>query len=198
MNNELYHFNHNHDKLGRFTFTRGGSSGGSLRSKISEKKKEKEKKNLSKAAEQANKEADFQDQNAKYYDSGTNDYRKRYVDHPKGRENWLRDMYGNDYKNASYMKKYFGINDVYKHAEKEIKREYEETKKSNKEVSDFYRSEANRYRKIAEKYANALSYKDLDRRELAEAKKYIEKYLKEEKHQARINKNKKSKEEESS
>jgi len=26
MNNELYHFNKNHDKLGRFTFSRGGAS----------------------------------------------------------------------------------------------------------------------------------------------------------------------------
>jgi hypothetical protein len=42
MNNELYHFNHNHDKLGRFTFTRGEYS--SARSEAKARRRERDKK----------------------------------------------------------------------------------------------------------------------------------------------------------
>ena len=56
MNDELYHFNQNHDKLGRFTFSRGGG-GVSLKSKSSKQYNKDRTENKSKGLTDRQKEA---------------------------------------------------------------------------------------------------------------------------------------------
>ena len=89
---------------------------------------------------------------------------------------WLRDMYGDDYKDKEYMKKHFDVDDVYEHARKSIAEERRKANSEDAHMAKMYDKWAKEWEEKSKKYANT-KLSDLDSKSLKEAKKLTRKYL---------------------
>ncbi len=108
----------------------------------------------------------------------SNEYAQKYLTkNPKeGQTKWLNDMYGSDWKNKSYMKDVFGVDDVYKHAKEEINNEFKESQNYEVKMAKEYSKEAKIWLDRSERYFNT-PVKDISKSEYKEAKKIAKKYL---------------------
>lgn len=117
---------------------------------------------------------------AKEYRNYADEYRDElgisYFEGKGAEDRWLQSMYGDDYKNKEYMKKYFNVDDVYEHARQGIAEDRKRLHDEDTSMIKYYESLAKEWEAKSKKYANT-KLSDLDPKSLREAKKLTHDYL---------------------
>ena len=118
--------------------------------------------------------------NAQYYIDSTKAHKERYSGEG-AEERWLNDMYGEDWRDAKYMKDVYEVDDVKKHARDEIKMEMKGAVIERDMMVSLYVNEAKKYMDQMQRMMSATSLDDFSKAELKEMEKLSKEYLKDNK-----------------
>lgn len=128
------------------------------------------------AGEVAKKKATAAKEDAEYYKSSPEKFRKRYSGE-NGWKKYLDDMYGDDWHDKTYMKDVFGVSDVKKHANDQIASELKEAERESKMMYEHYIKSAEQWMRTSEKFLST-PINELSEKDFKEAEKFAKKQMK--------------------
>lgn len=133
----------------------------------------KRKMVLEKAAKEAKEESDYHDDMYKHYAKPLS--AEGYYSGKDGWKKWLNDNYGDDWKDAEYMKKVFEIDDVKQHALDEIENEYRQEELESQNMKKYYAETKKYWDSKLSLYKNT-PVSDISRKEYKLAKKFAKRW----------------------
>ena len=133
----------------------------------------KRKAIIEKAAKEAKEEASYHEDMEKHYSKPLPT--DKYYSGPNGWKNYLADNYGNDWKDADYMKKVYEIDDIKQHALDEIAASRKQDELEYANMKEFYSDGKKYWEAKASLYENA-NISDISKKDYKLAKKYAKRW----------------------
>lgn len=133
----------------------------------------KRKAVLEKAAKEAKEEVDYHKEMYEHYSKPLPT--DTYYSGKDGWKNWLQDNYGDDWKDAEYMKKVFEIDDVKQHALDEIENEHRQEELESENMKKYYAEGRDHWNAKLSLYENT-SVSSISSKDYKLAKKYAKRW----------------------